>query len=265
MPGALCPDNRDILRPWGIDDLDSLPMNHENPKAQGGHRVHPHADLLPEFRSDVVRRSHRLLAPLMKSYFRSEVRNPERLPRSQTIIVTHHDGGVLPINGICLGVAWYETFGFDRPLYVLMHDILHNLWGPFSKLLADSGGVRADRETMDAVLANGHSVLLFPGAARESFRSYWQRRNIDLGGRKGFVVQAIRFGLPVMPVVWALPAKITTEVLEPIDLSRALEMDLCPEHADDPNIVQRGFDYVLRKMRERLDALYHERRYPILG
>ncbi|WP_170229023.1 1-acyl-sn-glycerol-3-phosphate acyltransferase [Polyangium fumosum] len=162
-----------------------------------------HGHIVPEIRSDVVRRSHRILSRIVKSYFRSEIRGAERLPSSQTILVAHHDGGVLPINGICLGVHWYDHFGFDRPLYVLTHDLLHSLWDPFSRLLADSGLLRADRKAMDAVLERGQSVLIFPGAARESFRPFWHRKNIDLGGRKGFIAQAIRWGLPITPVVSA--------------------------------------------------------------
>jgi 1-acyl-sn-glycerol-3-phosphate acyltransferase len=152
---------------------------------------------------ETVKRSHRILSPLMKKYFRSEVRGMERVPSSQTIVVTHHDGGVLPINGIAFGVAWYEHFNFERPMYVLTHDLLHSLWGAFSRLLADSGLVRADREMMNAALATGESVMLFPGAARESFRPYWRRCDIDLGGRSGFVAQAIRWELPITPVVSA--------------------------------------------------------------
>ncbi|NUQ72514.1 MAG: 1-acyl-sn-glycerol-3-phosphate acyltransferase [Polyangiaceae bacterium] len=240
----------------------------------------------------------------------------ERMPKEQTIVVTHHDGGVLPINGICLGVAWYEHFGFDRPIYVLTHDLLHRLWGRFTKLLTESGLVPADRSTMDSVLATGESVLIFPGAARESFRSFWQRRAIDLGGRTGFVAQAIRWGLPITPVVsagshetvivlsgghsvakwlgipklvrsadvmpllaglpwgvWALPflpqlplpAKITTEVCDPIWLPDALGRDLSPEDADDPTVVSAGFEIVLERMKKSLDALYEERKWPILG
>ncbi len=158
---------------------------------------------VPQIEHQVLARSHRILSRLIKSYFRSEIRGMDRLPSSQTLIITHHDGGMLPVNGICFGVHWYDEFGFDRPLYVLTHDLLHSLWDPFSQLMADSGLMRADRRAMDAVLATGHSVLLFPGAARESFRSFWQRRNIDLGGRKGFVAQAIRWGVPITPVVSA--------------------------------------------------------------
>ncbi len=166
------------------------------PRPKFGHHV-------PKIEMKVLERSHRVLSRIIRSYFRSDIRGTERLPSSQTIIVTHHDGGMLPINGICFGVHWYDTVGFDRPLYVLTHDALHSIWDPFSKLMADSGLLRADRQAMDKVLAAGHSVLVFPGAARESFRSFWQRRNIDLGGRKGFVAQAIRWGLPITPVVSA--------------------------------------------------------------
>jgi len=271
---------------------------------------------VPKIQQQVLERSHRVLSRITRSYFRSDIRGTERLPSSQTIIVTHHDGGMLPINGICFGVHWYDTFGFDRPLYVLTHDALHSLWDPFSQLMADSGLLRADRQAMDKVLATGHSVLVFPGAARESFRSFWQRRNIDLGGRKGFVAQAIRWGLPITPVVsagahetvivlssgqklahklripkivrsadvlpllagfpwgvWAIPflpqipipAKITTEVLPPINLSDELGRRLVPEDAHDEKIVQAGFDLVLERMRLALGKLYDERKYPFIG
>lgn len=271
---------------------------------------------MPVFDEATVRRSHGVLKPIVERYFRSEVRGMERMPREQTLVVTHHDGGVLPINGICLGVAWYDHFGFERPMYVLTHDLLHSLHGAFTKLLTDSGLVRADRTMMDRALSTGQSVLVFPGAARESFRPFTQRREIDLGGRTGFVAQAIRWGVPVTPVVsagahetlfvlspgtnlaqrlripklvrsgdvlpllagfpwgvWALPfipqiplpAKITTEVLEPIDLRKALGRTLGPSDADDPETVRRGFDYVLGRMQHALRKLYAERRFPVLG
>ena len=238
------------------------------------------------------------------------------MPTSQTIVITHHDGGLLPINGICFGVAWYDHFKFERPLFVLTHDLLHSLFPSFSRLMTESGLVRADRHTMDATLATGESVLLFPGAARESFRSFWKRREINLGGRSGFIAQAIRWGLPLTPLVsagahetafvlsgghalakwlgipkmvrsgdvlplmaglpwgiWALPvlpqiplpAKITSEVLEPIWLPDALGMRLTPQDADNPKIVSAGFDLVLRRMRSHVSRLYDERRWPVLG
>jgi 1-acyl-sn-glycerol-3-phosphate acyltransferase len=163
----------------------------------------PKPRAIPDVQEHPVRRSHKIISAIVKTYFRSEVRGMERIPDRQTIIVTHHDGGVLPINGLCFGVAWYDHFDFKRPIYVLSHDIIHRIFEGFSTLLADSGLLRADRAMMDAALAAGESVLIFPGAARESFRTFWQRRDIDLGGRTGFVAQAIRWGLPITPVVSA--------------------------------------------------------------
>ncbi len=156
---------------------------------------------LPRIRPDVLRRSARWLAPIMHHYFRMDARGMDRVPNRQTIVVANHDGGMLPIDTITFGLAWYEHFHFTRPLYVLTHDIMHGLWPSFSQLLADSGLIRADREHMDAALASGASVLVLPGAARESFRSYFKRREVDLGGRTGFVSQAIRWQVPITPVV----------------------------------------------------------------
>lgn len=262
---------------------------------------------VPEVSFDTVRRSHGYWGPVAKRYFRSEVRNLERIPREQCLLVAHHDGGVLPINGICFGVAWYDHFEFKRPLYVLAHDLIHKVFSKFTDLLPRSGLVPADRAMMDRIVPTGHSMLVFPGAARETFRPFWERRNIDLGGRVGFVRQALRHNLPIVPIVTAgshetlivlyrgdkiaerlglrrlvrsadalpimaglpwglwvipaipqlpLPAKVTTEVLDPIRLSG---------DPADPRAVQEGFDSVLSAMQAGLNRLYDERRWPILG
>jgi len=263
--------------------------------------------VVPEVCMKTVRRSHAFFSPVVRTYFRSEVRGLERVPRGQCLIVTHHDGGVLPLNGICFGVAWYDHFVFERPLYVLAHDLIHATFRPFTDLLPRSGLVPADRHVMDEVIGAGHSMLVFPGAARESFRPFSERGRIDLGGRTGFVRQALRHKIPILPFVSAgshetffvirrgarlarwlrlrsmvrsgdvlpvvaglpwglwflpalpqlpLPAKITTQVLEPIELAG---------DADDDAAVQRGFETVLGRMQAGLDALYRARRYPVIG
>lgn len=152
---------------------------------------------------EVLRRSLRFLSPMAHRYFRTEGRCMDRIPAAPTILVTSHDGGVLPINGICFGVSWYKQFGEDRVFYVLAHELLFKLFPAFTRLLTDSGCISADRHNLDAVLAGGHSVLIFPGAARESFRTYWARRDVDLGGRRGFVSAAIRWNVPITPVASA--------------------------------------------------------------
>lgn len=262
---------------------------------------------VPEVSFETIRRSHAIWGPVVNRYFRSEVRRMDRIPDRQCLVVTHHDGGVIPINGICFGVAWYEHFDFQRPLYVLAHDLIHKVFSHFTELLPRSGLVPADRHVMDALVPTGHSMLVFPGASKETFRPFWERRKIDLGGRMGFVRQAMRHKIPVVPLVsagshetvivllrgakladlvglrrlvrsadslpvmaglpwgiWALPflpqlplpAKITSEVLEPMDL---------PGDPDDLAAVKQNFDDVLGTMQSALDRLYDERKWPILG
>ena len=151
----------------------------------------------------VLRRSSKVLGTLGKYYFRNEMRGFEHIPSEQTILVANHDGGVLPMNGLLFGAAWHPHFDYSRGLYVLTHDIFQRFGPHFSKLMLDSGIIPADRGHMDSAIATGESVLVFPGAARETFRPFWKRREIDLGGRTGFVAQAIRHGLPITPVVSA--------------------------------------------------------------
>lgn len=266
------------------------------------------SDPLPEISFETLRKSHAIWEPIVRHWFRSEVRHMERIPATgPNLFVAHHDGGVLPINGICFGVAWHKHFRFERGLYVLIHDLIYKTFAPFTDLLPRSGCVPADRATMDAIVPTGTDMLVFPGAARETFRTFWERKQIDLGGRMGFIRQAMKHELPIVPVVsagshetlivlrrgarlakwlrlrsivrsadalpimaglpwglWALPflpqlplpAKITTEVLEPIILTG---------DSSDVTAVKRGFDHVLETMQGALDRLYAERRYPFLG
>jgi 1-acyl-sn-glycerol-3-phosphate acyltransferase len=64
-------------------------------------------------------------------------------------------------------------------------------------------------------------------------------------------------GLPTLP----LPAKITTELLEPIDWSTRHG----PDAADDDEIVRRCYEELTSAMQAALDRLAAERRFPVLG
>jgi 1-acyl-sn-glycerol-3-phosphate acyltransferase len=144
-------------------------------------------------------------------------------------------------------------------------------------------------------------------------RSWWKRDVAVLGGRTGFVKQAIRSGVPILPVAtvgghdtvfvisegkWLanaldkvlglkktlrgsnlpiiagfpfpiavevlpahvpLPAKIRTELLEPI------EVDDDPERADDEKYVQKIYDEVHDAIQAGMDRLAAKRTLPILG
>ncbi len=83
-----------------------------------------------------------------------------------------------------------------------------------------------------------------------------------------------RFRITVMPLLlgpfglvpggiptWPLPAKITVELLEPIDWSTRYG----PEAADDDAVVRECYDELTGTMQATLDRLAAERRFPIIG
>jgi 1-acyl-sn-glycerol-3-phosphate acyltransferase len=152
-----------------------------------------------EFDEKFTRRILRITDPLMRAYFRAELRGAHNLPAEQTILVANHDGGMLPLDGFVLGSGWHHHHGFQKPLHVLVHDMVLR----FAPWMRRVGAVLADRHNLDAVMDAGHSILVYPGASRETFRPFWERKRITLGSRTGFVKHALRRGVPITPVVSA--------------------------------------------------------------
>src|SRR5262245_40826727 len=48
----------------------------------------------------------RVLDPVLRTYFRSEVRDVHNFPDEQTIVIANHDGGMLPVDALAIGSAW---------------------------------------------------------------------------------------------------------------------------------------------------------------
>ena len=62
-------------------------------------------------------------APLAKRWFRFEVRGLESLPpEGGALIVANHSGGMLTPDVLIFASAFYDKFGYERPLYTLGHD-----------------------------------------------------------------------------------------------------------------------------------------------
>ena len=176
------------------------------------------------------------------------------------------------------------------------------------------GVIAANRTSVGTALARGEDVVVWPGGEVDAMRS-WRKRDVaTLGGRTGFVKQAIRSGVPILPVAtvgghdtvfvlsegkWLanaldkvlgpeedaarlepadhrrasrsrspsrccpahvpLPAKIRTELLEPI------EVDADPTRADDKAYVQKIYDQVEADIQAGMDRLAAKRTLPVLG
>ncbi|MEJ7633600.1 1-acyl-sn-glycerol-3-phosphate acyltransferase [Aeromicrobium sp.] len=244
-----------------------------------------------------------LLRLAMKGYFRSEVRDMNRLPEGGVLIVSNHSGGLLPMDVPIIAVGIADEFGHDRPLYCLSHDIL--FIGPLGGIMRKYGMIRATRENAREVLTSGGATIVFPGGDYDCLREQSKANVIDFGGRTGYVRTAIETGVPILPVVsigghedqfhltrgeWIarfspvsralrmpyfpisfgfpfgftpafpinlpLPSKITTQVLDPVDI--------IAEFGPDPDVAEVDVE-IRSRMQDALDVLAGQRRFPVLG
>jgi 1-acyl-sn-glycerol-3-phosphate acyltransferase len=132
-------------------------------------------------------------------YFRMEVQGWHRLPDPPTLMVGIHAAGVFPVEAWMFGLHWNRRFGDKRILHGTAHDMLMAtpLVGEYFRKM---GVVSASRDTVSAVLESGRDVLVYPGGEVDSLRPWTQRDEVKLAGRRGFVKQAIRSGVPIVPL-----------------------------------------------------------------
>ena len=152
-----------------------------------------------EWDPSLIRRLMSFGAPMFKLYFRSEVRDIERIPEGGALIVSNHSGGPFTVDVPTLWWKFFETFGWDRPIYTLGLDLLFA--GPLGGVMKQLGMIRANRENAAAALRSGAAVIVFPGGGDDAMRPTSQQAVIDFSGRTGYVRTAIEAGVPIVPVV----------------------------------------------------------------
>ena len=208
--------------------------------------------------------------------------------------------------------AWWRRFGTERVLHGTAHDVLMAAPG-LGDYFRQVGVIPASRQGVSAALSSGCDVVIWPGGDVDAMRSWRRRDEAVLGGRKGFVGQAIRSGVPIVPVAsigghdtafivsegrWIangldrisglkrklrgtrmpivlgipfgltietipthlpLPAKIRTELLDPI------HVDDDPERVNDREYVDSIYDEVEAALQRGMDRLARQRRFPVFG
>lgn len=238
----------------------------------------------------------------MRGYFRSEVRGMERVPDGGVLMVGNHSGGILAMDVPIIAVKFFETFGTDRPLYCLAHDMLFT--GVNGPIMRKFGFVPARREAAHDVLASGAVTIVFPGGDYDSFRPTLSANVIDFDGRTGYVRTALKAGVPIVPVVsiggqeaqlhltrgrWLgrhspfrnlmrsdlfplsvgfpfglMPAGLNVPLPTKIVTQVLDPIDIEAEFGPDPDIAT--VDATVRaRMQDALDELARERRFPVLG
>jgi 1-acyl-sn-glycerol-3-phosphate acyltransferase len=244
---------------------------------------------------------------LLDRYFRMEMAGWDRLPPPPALLIGVHASGMLPIDAYAFGYQWIRHFPHSRPLHGTAHDFLMAMPG-IGHYLRALGTVPAGRESITAALGRGHDVVVYPGGDLDSMRPWAKRDEVVLAGRKGFVRQAIRSGVPIVPVATVggpdtlpiisdgkriakllglkkltrsevfplalglplglapgiipqlpLPAKIRTEILDPITVSADTDRE------NDEAYVKRKYREVERALQGGVDRLARKRKFPIFG
>src|SRR6478735_2301716 len=133
------------------------------------------------------------------TYFRSEVRGMDNIPRSgPSLLVGNHSGGTLIADTFVLAIEFYSHFGPERRFHQLAHDVAARL--PATGI-SRFGTVAASHDNARRAFELGAPVLVYPGGDYETFRPSWHADRIEFGGRKGFVALALDSGVPIVPVV----------------------------------------------------------------
>ena len=242
------------------------------------------------------------VGPVIKRWFRSEVRGLDNVPPGSALVVSNHSGGMLTPDVLVFAADFYDKFGYDRPLYTLAHYGV--FLGPLSGWLRRTGVIHADRENAAKALRSGGLVLVFPGGDYDSYRPTLSENVIDFNGRTGYVRTAVEASVPIVPMVsiggqetqffltrgnWLAKRlglkRIRAEIL-PISfgvpfgpsvffppnlplpskiITEVLEpIDVSARFGEDPDVNEVDA-HVRSVMQTALDRLARQRRFPVLG
>jgi 1-acyl-sn-glycerol-3-phosphate acyltransferase len=153
---------------------------------------------------DAIR--NELFAPILKHYFRAELKHTEHLPISAPLIVAmNHAGMCFPWDLVGLGTLLSQTRGWlSRPI---AHPIFFDhpwlkWWLPvgWSQVL---GGVRAELPNFEAVVKHQdtQTIFLYAPEGWRGLAKGWQQRYQLQTFDPSFIRLSDRYQVPILPVI----------------------------------------------------------------
>ena len=255
------------------------------------------SDVVDDFGRDPIAtaRWEPLLEVLYTRWFRCETRGLEHVPSRGAALLVGNHAGTLPFDSAMIVHAIRRDHPARRDVRPLIEDaVFHLPWlGP---LINRIGGVRADPENAERLLARGELVAVFPEGVKGMGKLWRERYRLQRFGRGGFVKLALRSGAPIIPtavvgaeealpmlgkITWftrslglpyvpvtptfpwlgplglvPLPSKWRLAFGAPIDLAK----EYGPEAADDRLLVNRLADTIRGQIQQMVDELLAARR-----
>ncbi len=136
---------------------------------------------------------------ILDYYFRVEISGWKSLPNSPAMLIGIHSGTWLTMDAWTFCASWWRQYHGKRILHGTAHDVLMAM-PIIGSYFRNVGVIPAKRESISAAFTAGHDVVIWPGGEVDAMRSWSKRNKVVLGGRKGFIRQAIRSGVPIVPV-----------------------------------------------------------------
>lgn len=134
-------------------------------------------------------------------YFHVQTEGWEQVPDGQVMFVGSHNGGLAAPDMFMMLYDWFKYFGTDRLVYGLMHPKVWMVYPPLASMGERVGAIAAHPKMAIAALDRNASILVYPGGAQDVFRPFYERDQIHLAGRKGFIKIALQRHLPIIPAV----------------------------------------------------------------
>jgi 1-acyl-sn-glycerol-3-phosphate acyltransferase len=258
---------------------------------------------ITKFDPELTERLMGLIRPVIKGWHRAEVRGLGNFPPGGALVVANHSGGLFAMDVPVFATDFYGTFGYDRPVYTLTHDIMFST--PAGDVLRRTGFIPASHHNADEALRAGGVVVVFPGGDYDVYRPSPVANKIDFNGRTGYIRAALNAGVPIVPSVsiggqenqfflsrgeWLAKATRMDKLMRvkilpisigfPFGLSAVLPVnlplptkivthvlppiDVVSEFGEDPDVDEVDA-HVRGVMQQALDSLAAERRLPVIG
>jgi 1-acyl-sn-glycerol-3-phosphate acyltransferase len=171
-----------------------------------------------------------ILTPIVTRYFRAELHHVECLPdQPPAIVALNHAGMCFPWDFVCLGFllsqekGWFvqpfaHTIFFDHPWLVW--------WLPqgWAQVL---GGVRAERHSLEAAIAQEVVLLYAPESWRGLAKGWHHRYQLETFD-PSFVRLSVQYQVPVLPTVCLGNENLHPWTYNSNWLARRLRMPLLP-------------------------------------
>lgn len=146
--------------------------------------------------------SDHVLIPIERAlydhWFDITVEGLEHVPAEGGALVVANHSGTLPVDALMTQVALHDHHPQRRRLRLLAADLVYRvpLLGHLSR---KAGSTLACPEDADRLLRGGELVGVFPEGFKGVGKPYAERYRLRRFGRGGFVVSAIRAGVPIVP------------------------------------------------------------------